>query len=453
MKIVVVGDGKVGFTIARSLDQEGHDITIIDNKPHVLSNTLNLLDVVGVHGNGANVDVQLEAGVDQADLLIAATSTDEMNITCCLLAKKIGAKRTIARIRNPEYLKSMNYIKEELGLSMHINPELAAAREITTSLAFSSALKVNRLAKSRVIMTEIKIRPNSPLVNRTLSQIDQTYRNVNVLVVTIIRGEQVLIPNGNTMIQANDKIIVTASTRDLEKFFQYIGIGNRKLTDIMIVGGGKIAYYLVRNLLDVGCNVKLIEKRKERCLELLEEFEDAVIIQGDGSDHELLISEGLDQHDAFIALTDNDEENVIMSMFASGQGVKKVIPKVNRMNLGLILEKLGLESTITPKNIVADEIIQYVRAIQNTYGSNVESMIHLVDECVEVLEFRAKSSCKFLDKPLRSLKLKDGIIIGYITHQGVSELANGNSTVRLGDTVLIITRLNGLRELNDVLAS
>lgn len=452
MKIVVVGDGKVGFSIARSLDQEGHDITIIDNKPHVLSNTLNLLDVVGVHGNGANVDVQLEAGVDQADLLIAATSTDEMNITCCLLAKKIGAKRTIARIRNPEYLKSMNYIKEELGLSMHINPELAAAREITTSLAFSNALKVNKLAKSRVIMTEIKIFPNSPLVNRTLSQIYQTYR-IKVLVVTIIRGEEVLIPNGNTIIMANDKIIVTASTRDLEKFFQYIGISNRKLTDIMIVGGGKIAYYLMRNLLDVGCNVKLIEKNKDRCLELLEEFEDAVIIQGDGSDHELLMSEGLDQHDAFIALTGNDEENVIMSMFASGQGVKKVIPKVNRMTLGFILEKLGLESTITPKNIVADEIIQYVRAIQNTYGSNVESMIHLVDERVEVLEFRAKKSCQFLDKPLHKIRLKDGIIIGYITHQGTSELANGNSVVRLGDTVLIITHLNGLRELNDVLAN
>lgn len=452
MKIVVVGDGKVGFTIARSLDQEGHDITIIDNKPHVLTNTLNLLDVVGVHGNGASVDVQLEAGVDEADLLIAATSTDEMNITCCLLAKQIGAKRTIARIRNPEYLKSMNYIKEELGLSMHINPELAAAREITTALTFSSALKVNKLAKSRVIMTEIKIFPNSPLINRSLSQIYQTYR-IKVLVVTIIRGNQVLIPTGNTVILPNDKIIVTASTRDLEKFFQYIGIGNRKLTDIMIVGGGKIAYYLMRNLIDMGCNVKLIEKKKERCLELLEEFEDAVIIQGDGSDHELLLSEGLDQHDAFIALTGNDEENVIMSMFASGQGVRKVIPKVNRMTLGFILEKLGLESTITPKNIVADEIIQYVRAIQNTYGSNVESMIHLVDDCVEVLEFRAKSNCVFLNKPLCQLKLKEGVIVGYITHEGVSELANGNSIVREGDTVLIITRLNGLRELNDVLAN
>lgn len=452
MKIVVVGDGKVGFTIARSLDQEGHDITIIDNKPHVLTNTLNLLDVVGVHGNGASVDVQLEAGVDEADLLIAATSTDEMNITCCLLAKQIGAKRTIARIRNPEYLKSMNYIKEELGLSMHINPELAAAREITTALTFSSALKVNKLAKSRVIMTEIKIFPNSPLINRSLSQIYKTYR-IKVLVVTIIRGDQVIIPTGNTIIMPNDKITVTASTRDLEKFFQYIGITNRKLTDIMIVGGGKIAYYLMRNLIDMGCNVKLIEKKKERCLELLEEFEDAVIIQGDGSDHELLMSEGLDQHDAFIALTGNDEENVIMSMFASGQGVRKVIPKVNRMTLGFILEKLGLESTITPKNIVADEIIQYVRAIQNTYGSNVESMIHLVDDRVEVLEFRAKSNCSFLNKPLCQLNLKEGIIVGYITHEGVSELANGNSIVREGDTVLIITRLNGLRELNDVLAN
>lgn len=451
MKIVIVGDGKVGFTLAKSLVQEGHDITIIENKPNVLSSTLNLLDVVGVNGNGANVEVQLEAQVDEADLLIAATSTDEMNITCCLLAKKIGAKRTIARIRNPEYIKSMNYIKEELGLSMHINPELAAAREITTALTFSSALKVHKLAKSRVLMTEIKIQANSPLANCTLMQIYQTYR-IKVLVVTIIRGSQVLIPNGNTTILPDDKIIVTASTRDLEKFFQYIGISNRKLDDIMIVGGGKIAYYLMRNLLDVGCNVKLIEKNKERCLELLEEFEDAVIIQGDGGDHELLISEGLDQHDAFIALTGNDEENVIMSMFASGQGVKKVIPKVNRMMLGLILEKLGLESTITPKNIVADEIIQYVRAIQNTYGSNVESMIHLVDDRVEVLEFRAKKNCKFLDIPLRKLNLKEGILVGYITHQGVSELATGNSVVRKGDTVLIITRLKGLGELNDVLA-
>ncbi len=450
MKIVIVGNGKVGFTIAKALTQEGHDITVVENRINVLNNTMNLLDVTCVNGNGASLDVLQEAQVDEADIVIATTSTDEMNITCCLIAKKLGAKATIARIRNPEYLSSMHLIKDELGLSMYINPEKEAAREIARTLNFSEAFKVNTFAKGRLTLTEIKIPQRNPLVGISLQDIYKAFQ-IKILVCTILRNNDVIIPNGNTKLQANDKICITGTNQDLRKFFKKIGLQSNPLHHVMIAGGGKIAYYLTKDLIETGCEVKIIEQNRQRAHFLLEEFEDSInIAVGDATDQELLLSEGLEHQDAFIALTGNDEENVIMSMFASSNGVKKVIPKVNRMTLGFLLEKLGLDSTITPKNICADQIIEYVRAMQNSVGSSVESMIHLLDERVEVLEFRVKKSCKFVDKALKDVDLKPGILVGYITRKGKTFLANGNSKIQIGDSVLIISRIKGLGELNDV---
>ena len=451
MKIIVVGDGKVGFAIAKQLNQEGHDITVIENKANVLSSTMNQLDIVGVQGNGASLDTLLEARVPSSDLLIAATSTDEVNIICCLLAKKLGARHTIARIRNPEYNNTVRLIKDELGLSMSINPEQAAAREILRAIRFSNSIKVSSFAKGRIELAEVKVTENSPLINMRVVDINRRFKT-EVLFVTILRDGEVIIPNGNTVIYEND-LTLTGSTTQLERFFIKIGIlSDRTVNEVMIVGGGRITYYLTSMLLELGMAVKIIELNKEKCINLVEKFPQATVIHGDGTDHELLLSESLEEMDAFIALTDNDEENVIISMFAQSHGVTHVLPKVNRVSLGFLLEKLGLENSITPKFITANQIVQYVRAMQNTVGSNVESLIKLVDDKVEALEFRVRDNCRFIDVPIKDLNIRKGIIIAYVTHKGVSKVATGDMRIQLSDTVIIISKVAGLRDINDLLS-
>ena len=452
MKIVIIGDGKVGFAIAKQLSQEGYDLTIIENKPQVLNLTMDVLDVVGVQGNGGDYDVLKEAQVNQADLVIAVTSSDEINIISCLMAKKMGADHTIARIKNPEYVKGLRILKEDLGLSMQINPEQTAAREIVRSLSFPNSIKVNSFAKGRLELAEIRIREENSLAKKTVHQIDKSLKS-KVQFVAIKRNDNVLLPTGNTVIELNDKVTLTGSTKQLKKFLSEIGIIQKRIVhEIMIIGGGKITFYLIPMLLDMGIEVKVIEIKEDRCMALVEKFPQITVIHGDGTDHELLLSESLREMDAFIALTDIDEENVIISMFAHNHGVPRVLPKVNRVSLGFLLEKLGLENTITPKNLVTNQIIQYVRAMQNTLGSNVESLIKIVDDQVEILEFRVRDNCKFIDKQIKDLKLKDGILISYIIHKSIPKIANGNSVISLGDTVIITSHLKGLRDINDVLA-
>lgn len=452
MKIVIVGDGKVGFTLAKQLDQEGHDVTIIEEKQKVLASTMNLLDVVGVKGNGASYDVQKEANVEEADILIAATSADEMNIICCMIAKKIGAEYTIARIRNPEYIKSLSILKDELGLSMQINPEMAAAREISRALRYSNEVKQSTFAKSRVEMIEFKVKKGNPLVGKTIMDIYRKRKKIQTLFGVIQRDHDIFIPSGSTQIYENDKISMTGSPKHLERFLSSIGIFSREIKDILIVGGGRIAFYLIQSLLETGMNVKIIEKNREKCLKLVEKFPEICVIEGDGTDHELLISESLEKQDAFVALTDNDEENIIISMFASNHGVQKVLPKVNRISLGFLTETLGLNNIITPKNITANQIVQYVRAMQNSVGSNVESLLRILDDRVEILEFRIRENCRFLDRPLKDIHFRKGILIACITHRGISRVANGDSMARLQDTVIVISTIIKLEDINDVLA-
>lgn len=452
MKIIIIGNGKVGFAIAKQLSHEGYEITIIENKPQVLNLTMNVLDVVGVHGNGCNYDVLKEANVEQADLVIAATSSDEVNIISCLLAKKMGADHTIARIRNPEYVRGLRMLKEDLGLSMQINPEQTAAREIVRSLSFANSIKVSSFAKGRMELAEIKIHEGNPLCNQTIYQIDSALKS-QVQFVAIQRDGEAIIPDGRTILLKNDKVTLTATAKQLEKFLCETGIiEHRAIHEIMIIGGGKITFYLAPMLMEMGIAVKVIEIKRERCEELVERFPLLTVIHGDGTDHELLLSENLEEMDAFIALTDNDEENVITSMYASSHGVPRVLPKVNRIALGFLLEKLGLENTITPKNLTANQIVQYVRAMQNTLGSSVESLTKIVDDQVEVLEFRVRENCRFINQPLKDIKFKKGILLSNILRKGKATIASGNSTVSLGDTVIIISQLHGLREINDVLA-
>lgn len=451
MKIVIVGNGKVGFALARQLDQEGHDITIIDNKQRVLENTLNILDVEGILGNGANYQVLKDANVGKADVLIAVTSLDEVNILSCMLAKKLGVKNTIARIRDPEYSQSAGILREELGLSMQINPESAAAREIVRSLRYSSSIKTSSLAKGRIEVSQFKAREKNPLIGMKVMDISRKYGSI--LLCSIVRDQEVIIPNGNTVIQENDKISVTGSTKSLENFFVQIGATkHRSLDEVMIVGGGRVSYYLIKMLDEIGIQVKVIEQDYEKCMKLAELFPNVTVIHGDGTEHEFLRSENLDQMDAFIALTGNDEENVIVSMYASSRGVERVIPKVNRVSVNFLLEQVGLENAVEPKVITANRIVQYVRAMQNTVGSNVESLIKIGNGNVEALEFRVRENCKFVDIPLKDIQFKDGILVGYITHKGKPKVARGDSKAAVGDTMIIISKVAGLRDINDVLA-
>ncbi len=335
---------------------------------------------------------------------------------------------------------------------MSINPEQAAAREILRAIRFSNSIKVSSFAKGRIELAEVKVTENSPLINMRVVDINRRFKT-EVLFVTILRDGEVIIPNGNTVIYENDRLTLTGSTTQLERFFIKIGIlSDRTVNEVMIVGGGRITYYLTSMLLELGMAVKIIELNKEKCINLVEKFPQATVIHGDGTDHELLLSESLEEMDAFIALTDNDEENVIISMFAQSHGVTHVLPKVNRVSLGFLLEKLGLENSITPKFITANQIVQYVRAMQNTVGSNVESLIKLVDDKVEALEFRVRDNCRFIDVPIKDLNIRKGIIIAYVTHKGVSKVATGDMRIQLSDTVIIISKVAGLRDINDLLS-
>ena len=451
MKIIIVGCGKVGYAIARQLAHEGHDITVIDRNAPVINNVVNTLDVETIVGSGSDYQVLKEAKVEQAELVIAAASQDESNILSCLIARKLGAAHTIARVRNPEYISALSVLKDELNLSLSINPEMAAAREIARTLSLPSQIKVSTFANGRMELAEIKVSNETPLLGQRVVDTNAALKT-NVLFCVIDRGGEIIIPSGATVFKEGDKVSFTGSTKEIEAFLKKMGIKRRgPLREVMIVGGGRITFYLTQMLLDMGLDVKIIELNRDRCLELLERFPEATIIQGDGTDHEFLMSESLEEMDGFVALTDNDEENVIVSMFASNNGVLRVVPKVNRVSLGFLLEKLGLENAITPKNIVANQIVQYVRAMQNSLGSNVESLMKIMNDKVEILEFRVRANCSFIGRPLKDLYIKDGILFAYITHKGRTEVAKGDSFVNEGDVVVVISLLEGLRDINDVL--
>ncbi|WP_300921627.1 NAD-binding protein [uncultured Dubosiella sp.] len=329
-------------------------------------------------------------------------------------------------------MDSLNYVKEELGLSLDINPELAAAREIRRSLRFTSEIHTSSLAKARLELAEIKVFDHSPLAGKTIMEISKAYKQ-SVLFCLIERDDDLIIPSGNTLVRANDKLVLTGRTKQLQSFFNELKIlKNDPIKEVMIIGGGRITYYLTPMLSELGIAVTIIEKDAEKCLKLVESFPYATIIHGDGTDHELLMSENLEKMDGFVALTDNDEENVMVSMFAAAKGVSHVIPKVNRVELGFIFEKLGLRNAITPKNITANHIVSYVRAMQNSLGSNVESLLKIKDERIEILEFRVRQNCRLIGRPIMEIGFKPGILIAYVTHHGEPKVADGQTKVALG---------------------
>jgi len=451
MKIVIVGFGKVGFALAEQLSKEGHDIVIVDNDSAALEKADNLLEVMCVEGNGAIYNVQIEAGVPNSDLLIAVTSTDEMNILCCLVAKKLGIKHTIARVRNPEYADQLVIMREELGLSMSVNPEQAAAVEISRLLRFPSALKIDTFAKGRVELVEFKIGPGCPLDGMPLYELTKKYA-VKVLICAVERNDQVFIPGGGFVLQEGDRISITASPAEIQLFFKSIGESIQKVRNVMIVGGSRIALYLARLLEEMGMSVKIIEHKEKRCHDLSSNLSRAMVICGDGMDQELLSEEDISGMDAFVALTGIDEENIIVSMYAATKGVGKIITKINKAGFSEILQNTGIDSIISPKTITAHQILRYVRAMQNSFGSNVETLHKIVDDRVEALEFNVREDIRFLGVPLKDLVLRPNLLIACLTRHGRVIIPGGNDAIEAGDSVVVVTTNRGLRDLSDILA-
>lgn len=452
MKIVIVGDGKVGSTLAEQLSREGHDITIVDRSPDPLQQTTEDLDILCIEGNGATFETQLEAGVDSADLLIAVTASDELNLLCCLIAKKAGAQHTIARVRNPEYNAALPLITDDLGLSLTVNPELTCAEEIARSLRLPSAMRADTFADGRVELVQLRLTEDSPLAGKTLMELPSLTRS-NVLIGAVQRGEEeVTIPGGAFRLESGDRVLLVSTPRSVQRFFRQMKLGASRVRQVMLVGGGRIAFYLARQLLDSGLDVKIIEQDYARCEELSELLPKAVILHGDGTNEAFLRENGIAETDAFASLTGLDEENILMGLYVRKSFPRvKVITKVNRASFHNILSALDVGSVYNSRHSASNLICRYVRAMQNSLGSKIETLYKLVGGRVEALEFRAAEGSPVCGTPLSSLRLRKNLLIGSINRGGKIIIPSGADTIEPGDTVIVITTITGLSDLGDIL--
>ena len=432
MKIVIVGCGKVGTSIASELNLAGHNIVVIDINRAAVTRLSDSIDGMGIEGNGATYETLSEAGAGDADLVIAVTARDEVNLYTCLMARTCGCPNTIARVRNPEYTNDLFRVKDILGLSMFINPELTAAVEISRLLRFSGALEIDSFSKGMFELIKVGVPKNSPLVDRAISRIDILRGKVRIC--TVERDNEVYIPNGEFVIRAGDRISIASKPEIAAKFFKKAELNIARSRDVMILGGGKISYYLAQRLLKAGVNVKIIEKNAQRCEELSEMLHDAVIIHGDCMDQDLLLSEGVEHTDGVAALMDYDEENILISMYIKNISKAKAITKVNNAHFDSIIDQIDLECVINPKKIAGEYIARYVRAVQNSLGSNVETLYRLHEDRVEALEFRAKSGSRVLNKPLAELSLKDDLQIICIARKGRIILPVGSDMILPDDS-------------------
>lgn len=450
MKIVIVGCGNVGSALTEQLSSEGHNITVIDEKESLVKDITNIYDVMGIVGNGAVYSVQLEAGVNEADLLIAVTGKDELNLLCCLIARKAGGCHTVARVSDPVYYREIAYLKEELGLSLVINPEYAVASEMARLLKFPSALKIDTFAKGRVELVKYCLREDSPLCNLTLQGVANRFRS-DVLICTVERGDEVFIPKGDFKLKAEDLITFVAASSKIASFFKRIGVPTTRARDVMIIGGGETSYYLAKQLADMGIRVKIIDKSKERCEELSELLSDAMIICGDGTDRDILMEEGMATAEAFVTMTNIDEENIMLSLFAKSLSKAKIITRLHRIAYDEIIDNLELGSIVYPKYITAETIIKFVRAMHNSMGSNIETLYRLNDNRVEALEFLIREDCPFVGVALQDLRLKKNLLVCSINHRGNITTPNGQSVMSVGDTVVVVTTQTGFHDIRDIL--
>lgn len=450
MKIIVAGCGKVGMTLAEQLGIAGHEVSVIDADTDAVELASAKYDVMGVEGNCTSYHVQKEAGIEEADLFIAVTDRDEINMLSCLIAKKTGNCHTIARVRNPEYYQEINYIKEELGLSMAINPELAAASEMARLIQIPSALEVDTFAKGRVNLIKIQIPEKSILDNVRI--MDMASRiNVSVLICVVERGEEVIIPRGDFVLQAGDYISVTLQIKDINRFLHQIKVYDKPIRNVMIAGGGRISYYLAKLLLAAKIRVKVLEKDMARCEELSELLPEAMIIHGDVTERDILMEENVENEDAVAALTDSDEENVLLSLFVNKVSKAKRMVKITRTSFEEVIDEMPVGNIISPKNITAEYIIRYVRSRQNSYDSNVETLYRLVDGRVEALEFSVGENAKAANKELSQLKIKDNTLVCSIYRNGTVIRPNGKEMIKPKDSVIVVTTQKGLNGIDDIL--
>ena len=452
MKIIIVGCGKVGATLAEHLDQEGHDITIIDKQWDKLKFLSDRIDVLGVQGNGASISTQREAGVSDADILIATTNSDELNLLCCLIAKKAGNCQTIARIRDPEYYNEMRYIRDELNLSMVINPEQAAAAEIARIIKFPSAMKIDTFARGRVELIRMSIPEGSKLDGLKLTEMESRL-HCKVLICTVERGDELLIPHGAFMLMAGDIVSFIAPHSVALSFFKASGAKiTNAVRSIILIGGGKISYYVAKKLEETKISVKIIEQDFAKCQKLSDMLPQAVIINGDGTDKQLLDEEGVGVVDAIGNFTGIDEENILLSLYEKEMSNAKLLTKINRITFEEVIAGLNIGSIINPNSITSDNIVSFVRALNNSRGSNVETLYKIAQGRAEALEFSVKKDSKVVGKPLMELSLKPNVIIACITKGNKVIIPNGQSVIEEDDSVVIVSVERGLNDLEDILA-
>jgi len=450
MKIIIIGDGKTGYSLAENLSKEDNDITIIDKNPEALKKADEFLDVKCIRGNGVSTKILTEAGINECDLLIAATASDEMNMVCCLTGKKLGARHTVARIRDPEYADELTLLKSELGLSLVFNPERAAARETARMLRFPQAMNVEIFAKGRVEMVEVRVSETMPITGMKLKDIPS--KMPSILIGAVLRENEVIIPNGDFKILAEDTIYIVGKPNNISGFLKYIGLYSQRVRNVMIIGGGRIAYYLAIALDEAGMRVKIIELDHDRCIELSELLPHAIIIHGDGSDDTVLHSENLSDMGAFIALTGRDEDNFMAALLAKQAGVPKVVAKINRLNYISVIKKAGIDSVINPSLITTNIILRYVRGMKNTLDNSLETLYRIVNNQAEAVEFSINEQKDFLDIPIKKLKLVEGALLAVIVRKNDVIIPHGNDVLKKGDSVIIISKDKKIYSLDDIMA-
>ncbi len=450
MNIIIVGCGEVGQTLATELNEEGNNVTVIDKDADTVAEVSARCDVMGVIGNGATASTQHEAGIEEADLLIAVTGSDELNLLCCMVAKRKSTAKVIARLKNPDYSTEADYLKDELGLAMVINPEEAVAEEISRVLRFPSATKIETFAEGRVELVTFRLPEGSPLVGLSVRQIVTKLR-ADVLICTVERGDEALIANGDLVFAERDLISLIATPRNANVFFEKIKYKTHAVKDAILVGGGEIAEYLSGILLRDGITVKIIEADKARCETLADTLPEATVIWGDFSEKEVLLEEGLSGAGAVVALTEEDEDNIFLSLFARSVGKGKLITKINRTDFDDVIKHLDLDSVIYPETIIADMILRYVRATENAIGSNVKTLYNLIKGKVEVTEFVVKEHSPVIGIPIAELPLKKNILIAAILRDRRVILPRGNDVIGRGDSVVIVSGIMALHDITDIL--
>ena len=452
MKIVIVGVGKVGYALAEQLCRENHDVTVIDSSEATVRRSCDTLDVMGFKGNGVDIAALTEAGAPDADLLVAATNMDELNMACCLTAKNLGTRYTIARVRNPEYYTNMGAIKRNFGIGMVINPENATAMEIARLLRFPSAADIESFCRGRVELMSFRVQEGDFIAGKSLFSLSGQIQKLSMLFCAAERGSEVIIPNGNFVPQVGDKLYIIGKPTGLDEFFRLLGRYHHKIRDVLVVGGGRTSIYLANLLENMHIRVKLIERSEERCRQISEMLPNTMVICGDGTDQELLDSENLSATDAFVALTDRDEDNLIISLYAMQQGLSKVIAKSNRQNYAGIARAVGLDSIISPKLITADHILHVVRGMSSSQGSVMQALYSIADDRAEATEFVVSKSTQNLGVPLRELKLKKGVLIAVIVREDQIIIPEGSTSIQERDSVIFVSRDHTILDVNDIFA-